>query len=223
MTTRKTATKKTAAKKAASPRSGNPAKRAASSGPSTVEQWKSTTGVEDITVPSGNVAKVRRVGPEAFMGSGIVPDALSPMIDEAIKQKKGLPPAKVAEKLKDDPESLPQMLEMMNRIVCYAVLRPPVEMTPGCERAFEKRENGEPVMEVCDKQPADIIHGTGAGKHKFREAERDPDLLYVDEVDIEDRIFIMNYAVGGTRDLARFRREHRQSVAGLASSTDVQE
>lgn len=37
--------------------------------------------------------------------------------------------------------------------------------------------------------------------------ERDEDILYVDEVDLEDKMFIMQYAVGGTKDLERFRVE----------------
>lgn len=221
-----------------STRSGNPAKKAAAkktapaktapakkkTGPTSAAEWKSASGIEDIEVPSGNIAKVRRVGPEAFMGSGIVPDALSPMIDEAIKDKKGLPPAKVAESISEDPESLPAMIEMLNRVVVYAVIQPKVEMTPGCMQAIEARVRKEPVMSVCGKPGFDPVHKLGSpGTHKFREDERDPELLYVDEVSIEDRVFIMNFAVGGTRDLERFRGEHAESMAGMAALSDVLE
>jgi len=36
---------------------------------------------------------------------------------------------------------------------------------------------------------------------------RDQDKLYVDEVDVEDKMFIFNYAVGGTADVESFRKE----------------
>lgn len=42
---------------------------------------------------------------------------------------------------------------------------------------------------------------------------RDPEILYVDEVDYEDKMFIFQYAVGGTRDVDKFRE-------GLASTME---
>lgn len=51
--------------------------------------------------------------------------------------------------------------------------------------------------------------------------DRDPDLLYVDQVDLEDKLFILNYAVGGTRDLERFREEQEESVELVSSGAGV--
>lgn len=45
-----------------------------------------------------------------------------------------------------------------------------------------------------------------------RESDRRHDLLYVDEVDVNDKFFIFNFAVGGTRDLERFRQQQEGSV-----------
>ena len=53
------------------------------------------------------------------------------------------------------------------------------------------------------------------------EADRDGDLLYVDELDDEDRMFLFQFAIGGTSDLERFRRELNTgmgTVAEVASS-----
>jgi hypothetical protein len=45
-------------------------------------------------------------------------------------------------------------------------------------------------------------------------------------VDSDDKMFIMNWAMGGTRDLERFRRQHRASVdrvsAGQGESHSAQ-
>lgn len=48
--------------------------------------------------------------------------------------------------------------------------------------------------------------------------ERDDDLLYVDEVEDEDKMFIFQWASGGTDDVAKFREEARASMASLESS-----
>lgn len=45
--------------------------------------------------------------------------------------------------------------------------------------------------------------------------DRDPDKLFVDEVDFEDKQFIFQWVVGGTRDLERFREEQSASVERL--------
>ena len=42
--------------------------------------------------------------------------------------------------------------------------------------------------------------------------ERDPAALYVDEVDFEDKQFIFQWVVGGTRDLEKFREEQAASL-----------
>lgn len=52
------------------------------------------------------------------------------------------------------------------------------------------------------------------------ESERSDDVLYADEVDMEDRLFILQWAVGGTKDLERFREQSADALEDLA---DVQE
>ena len=45
--------------------------------------------------------------------------------------------------------------------------------------------------------------------------EREEGVLYTDMVDTEDKTFIFQLAVGGTRDLARFRAEQAAQLATL--------
>lgn len=45
--------------------------------------------------------------------------------------------------------------------------------------------------------------------------DRDEELLYVDEVSIEDKMFIFQWAVGGTRDLESFRKSSAEGLGGL--------
>jgi hypothetical protein len=53
------------------------------------------------------------------------------------------------------------------------------------------------------------------------DSARDENLLYVDEVDIEDKMFIFNYAVGGTADVDSFRKELAATVDDISGSQDV--
>lgn len=52
--------------------------------------------------------------------------------------------------------------------------------------------------------------------------ERDDDLLYVDEIDLEDKARTFDFAVGGDADLARFREQSEQSLGRLPAGADVE-
>lgn len=54
------------------------------------------------------------------------------------------------------------------------------------------------------------------------EEGRDDDLLYVDEVDVNDKFFIFNFAVGGTRDLERFRQQQEDAM-GTVRDVEITE
>jgi hypothetical protein len=171
----------------------------------TAAEWRAkTSSAQDIEVPSGNIALIRRVGPEAFLDSGNIPDALTPIIEESVRDAKGLRPEKAAE-LMNDPGMMPKAVGMMNMVVCSAVVEPHVESVPPCT--------------ICEgrQQPWDDVHldRSHEGYHVYAEEDRDPEALYIDEVDFEDKVFIFNYAVGGTADLERFRKEQASSMAAV--------
>lgn len=46
--------------------------------------------------------------------------------------------------------------------------------------------------------------------------ERKPGVLYADMVGMEDKAYVFNIAVGGTRDLAQFREEQATQLAALS-------
>jgi hypothetical protein len=197
-------------------RSGNPAKRAASvsAGPTSASQWKTGNSgpfVEDVLLPSGNVARVRRIGPEAFLTQGIIPDPLTGIVQEAVSSKKGLKP-KQQKELLEDPKQIGAVLEMMDRVLCYAVVEPLVQMPPACVICGEYNTSS-----VKEHQPGD------SDFHLYRPADREEDVLYADIVDLDDKAFVLNYCIGGTRDLERFRAEFGAAVASLDSVEDAGE
>lgn len=95
-------------------------------------------------------------------------------------------------KMPISPESLAEMAELVDKVAVYCVMEPELRPVP------DKDENG-------------------------RELEaRDPNALYVDKVDLDDKTFIFNFAVGGTRDLEPFREGLKASMEPVQPGQDVE-
>lgn len=180
-------------------------------------QWKKTQkGELELTLPSGNVCLVRRLRPEAFLESGLIPDTLSDIISKAIKSKKGLPP-KAMEEMTKDPTALKKGLLMMDQVLCYVVMEPDVQMPPTCGVLIEDKPCGE-YVDTVDNRHTDP---TNEHHHVFMEDARDDDTLYADDVDITDKSFIFQFALGGTADLERFRQELNSGVESVSDGEAV--
>lgn len=52
--------------------------------------------------------------------------------------------------------------------------------------------------------------------------ERSTEALYVDDVDFDDKMFIFQWVVGGTRDLEQFRKEQAASVESVRGSAALE-
>lgn len=187
----------------------------------TAAAWRTKVEGIEIEVPSGNVALLRRPGPEMFLRNGAIPDALTPIVEAGIRDKQGLPPEKAAE-IAMNAQMLPQVMDMIDSAVVAACIEPVVRPDPTCVRPIEA--NAE---QVCGQSGGAPVHGDkkAAGFHEFiaGDAEppegRDPDFLYAAEIGFEDKVFIFQYSLGGSADLERFRAEFEQSMAGVDSVT----
>lgn len=51
--------------------------------------------------------------------------------------------------------------------------------------------------------------------------ERSDELLYIDEIDEEDKLFLFQWVTGGTRDVERFRSEYAAHLATLPGGEDL--
>jgi hypothetical protein len=176
------------------------------------KNWKSKSkaGEYELELPSGNKCLVRAIKPEAFLSAGLIPDPLTQMVMAAVNAKKGLPPSKMKE-IAQDPTKLASAVEMLDRILVYAVIEPSVEMPPVCVAD----RNGEPCGELYTGGEGVHIDRKKDGYHKFKEPERDEELLYADVVDLEDKQFIFQWCVGGTGDVESFREELKKSVGSV--------
>lgn len=91
------------------------------------------------------------------------------------------------------PEKIEDMMVLFDSVTCYCVIEPKVTPVP------------------LDDQGDSIPLG-----------QRDGDLLYVDEVELNDKIFIFQFACGGTRNLEQFREELGVSMDALSGVQNVE-
>lgn len=180
--------------------------------PTSAKEWKGKVQVEgsDLELPSGNVARIKQMSPQAFMSSGVIPDPLTQVIRKAINSKKGMKPSDLKE-VSDDPKKMASALEMFDRVLSHVAVLPEVEMPPPCTECGEYFTVDE---RHSDRKRDDF--------HKYTEGERDPEVLYADQVDMEDKMFIFNWCMGGTGDLTSFREQLESGVESVSNGEDIQ-
>lgn len=177
-------------------------------GVTSAADWKSKSGGKgvDLELPSGNVAKVKPIQITKLVEMDVFPDSLEQIIAsktttadgrEAVAAKK--PDAEEAKAALANPKDLAKLMTSVDRITAMAVLEPKVLL------AIENvAEEGEP--DKWEDIPDD---------------ERDEDALYTDEVDLEDKMFIFQFCVGGTSDLDRFRAEFGASLGAMGDGQSL--
>lgn len=146
--------------------------------------WKKKSKGEEVVVPSGNTALVKRVSIDVFLRKGVLPNSFMPIIENALKEGKAPEIGDVASSL--DIDKIEEIMGMYDAVLLHIVIEPHVLPVPPPEEA------------------------------------RDPDGLYVDDVDLEDKVFLFNWAVGGTADVEAFRKEQAANLAIVRSSEDME-
>lgn len=168
--------------------------------------WKKQGVLTDLELPSGETCLARRPGIKGLIKAGVLHsmDSLTGLVEtEVIPKAEGKPNVDIAALVKDQ-DRLEAMMTMVDKIVCVVVAEPVV--LPVMVQEVDEDDNpvfddaAEPVM------------------REIRDDERDPKAIYVDYIEIEDKMFIMNFAVGGTIDLARFRQETKDVMGGAPAS-----
>lgn len=183
-------------------RSGNPATQ---SRISSAAEWKKKSAQMELTLPSGEVCLVKRPGLPQLIAANVMPDMLSGIAEKAVEAGRGGISVSPEDSMEMVGEVLSkkggvqEMLESFARVTAFCVIQPKV--------VFHKAETEE---------------GSGLWEDIPQE-DRDPDTLYTDEVDLEDQMFIFNYVVGGSADLAEFRKGLNQSVDGMANVQNAKE
>lgn len=159
--------------------------------------WGSTGigELEDLKVPSGQLCLVKRVGPQGLMEAGILEnvDTLTALVTKMIEKSQGKKPQDRRRKGQDT-----------NEITDADVIE-----------IMKKPEDLRQIMSVVNRA---VIYCVVEPKiHETPEdpKERETSKVYIDQVDLNDRMFIFNFVVGGTRDLEKFREQSAEVVGGV--------
>jgi hypothetical protein len=179
-------------------------KEARKSATSVAEFKKRKKGIT-LHLPSGLSVVARRVDLTTFLQRGDVPNALLEIVEEALNKGKRMDASKMVAKDGDDTEvdmdMVNEMFETVNAVCVQSLVN------PTCRPS---------VWTEADAAEDEIPEDSSIGE-EIPEEERDDDQLYDDEIDPEDKMFIFQWAVGGTDDVATFRKESEAELASLAS------
>ncbi len=142
---------------------------------------------EDLRVPSGQLCLVRRPGIDGLMEEGVLHnlDSLTSIIQE--KHVKRVK----GRKNKDD-----------KLVVDTDTLQKDEEALVG-------------IMHMVDRVVCHVVLKPSIQMTPNDVTRRQPGVVYCDMVDIEDRMFIFNYALGGTRSVERFREQSLKRLGGV--------
>lgn len=159
-----------------------------------------TTKSFELDLPSGNTCLAIRPGAQGLIKHGLLDsmDQLTGLVQtEHIDSKD---PRKVSEAVKAlsvNKQQIEDGLAMVDKAIVFIVQQPKVWLD-------------EPKL---DKDFKPVIDEEGNTIFEPRKADR----IYADEVDIEDKMFIFNWALGGTADLKSFREESAELLGNLSA------
>lgn len=169
--------------------------------------------VVDLELPSGEVCQVKRVGVQGLIKIGALAslDTLTSIVQtETIPKAAGKPPMNV-DAVVSDPKKLDLMMATVDKIVAATVLQPKVvnhQIEDLDEEGKPKlNQEGDPVLRELTDEERDEFVAKGAEKGRT--------VVFTDWIDMIDRMFIMNFIVGGQADLATFRQATEAALGSV--------
>lgn len=160
-----------------------------------VTTWGGNTQFQDITTPSGQTCQVRLPGVQRLMAAGILEDAdtLSTLVDQKHIKRVGGKQKVDGQSLLADPKNLVAVMKTVDKIVEHMVVQPTVK---------------RPVIHTVNPEGEPI-------ERPIRDEDRYPDVVYTDQIDMTDRMYIFQFAVGGTTDVERFRGQLDEAMGSM--------
>ncbi len=193
--------------------------------------WRKRTGGVELSLPSGNTCLVKRPGMDKLLSAGILPDSLTPIAMEHLRQAEsgGKPPSKedegkleqeIMEQVLNDPSQITEIFASFDRVTAMCVVEPKVELhfREGVNEDGEKFMIDIPAKERLSNDHDEMVDGES---NPYWCAEED-EPLYTDDIDEEDKQHIFQFVVGGSSDLEPFRSEPGSTVAAAQPRQDLQ-
>lgn len=79
------------------------------------------------------------------------------------------------------------------------------------------------ALEVVDRVVCHVVLEPPVFPSPAREEDRHEDKVYIDDIGMEDKMFIFQFAIGGTKDLEQFRRESEKLMGDMELGADMEE
>lgn len=162
--------------------------------PTSVAAWKKSSVAPPIQLPSGNFMRVKKVGLQTLMQIGIMPNSLMAFAMKAVGKGTGKPEEMSAEEMAEIAND-PKKIQEVSEFMSRMVMF--VAQEPEVYPIPESLADGSPGV-------------------------RDEELLYIDEIDDDDKMFIFQVVTGGTTNLETFRAEHSSSLAAIRGREDLE-
>lgn len=156
-------------------------------------QWNKSVVTKELELPSGNVALVKRVPMDQLIARGSIPNSLLGIVEEEVNNNSGKNPGSTS-------------AEEQAKKAATLLDKDPSALADIFSFADQ-------VVLECVVQPVITLREPG---------EANPEVLYLDEVALDDKMFIFNWAVGGTTDLSRFREESTSIMEHLQSGQKLE-
>lgn len=167
--------------------------------------WGQNTAIgelEELTTPSGQTCRARRIGMEGLIEAGILAhaDSLTALVDSKhVRKVKGAKGKADGEELNmktimKDPSALKPMIELCDAAV------PHIVDSPRVLSAYQDVDGERVRIPVEDRREG---------------------VVYTDMIGMEDKFWLFQWAVGDMGDVAPFRGPAADDVAGVADGADV--
>lgn len=152
----------------ATPKKAVPRKTATAAKPTSVAEWKKSAS-DTIELPSGKFMRIRKIGMQALVAAGVIPNSLMSIMQSALDKGKGVED-KVMANMAQNPDSLIDMVMMMNRITCMIAYEPQVHMPPKNEAdRDEELLYADEVDEVDKSFLFQLVSGGTSDLETFRQ------------------------------------------------------
>lgn len=155
--------------------------------------WKKKSAGELVELPSGCVMRLRKIGMQTLMSMGIMPNSLMSIVQKGLDKGSGR--AGMDEEMALELISDEKKVREIGEFMGKMVIA--VAMEPKIH----------PLPKMVDGVEVE---------------ERDDDLVYIDEVVEEDRMFIFQLITGGTTDIESFRKELGSTMDDIRGRQDVE-
>lgn len=184
-------------------------------------------GFHDLELPSGATCQARRPGVQGLIAAGLLDsfDDLTALVQtEHVETKSTKPPtakvtpAKVAATTQAvNKEQLHAALLLMDRLTVYVINEPKVWLDyPLKEELGDDGEPG-PAWVARENEWKKAKEAYDAAEATEEDHDVPPPPIAVREVEIDDKMYLLQWAVGGSADLKAFRQESQALLGGLAA------